>query len=112
MNVADRLHRLVARPHLPRRTVRLRLTLLYGALFLASGAALLAITYGLVREATDGVYVYHGPNGVTGAVIERPGKSSHPPAVASGQINDGTNPPENISPGQAKAQARRLETLA
>src|SRR5438552_5395479 len=29
----------------PRRTVRLRLTLLYGVLFLASGAALLTITY-------------------------------------------------------------------
>ena len=34
--------------HLPRRTVRLRLTALYGALFLLSGAGLLAITYGLV----------------------------------------------------------------
>jgi signal transduction histidine kinase len=33
---------------LPRRTVRLRLTLLYGGLFLASGAALLAVTYVLV----------------------------------------------------------------
>jgi hypothetical protein len=33
--------------------VRLRLTLLYGALFLASGAALLAITYVLVRNATN-----------------------------------------------------------
>jgi signal transduction histidine kinase len=32
----------------PRRTVRLRLTALYGGLFLASGAGLLAITYGLV----------------------------------------------------------------
>jgi signal transduction histidine kinase len=37
---------------LPRRTVRLRLTLLYGALFLASGAALLAITYVLAWNAT------------------------------------------------------------
>lgn len=33
---------------LPRRTVRLRLTLLYGGLFLLSGAALLAVTYALV----------------------------------------------------------------
>jgi signal transduction histidine kinase len=33
--------------------VRLRLTLLYGALFLASGAALLAITYVLVWNATN-----------------------------------------------------------
>jgi hypothetical protein len=37
---------------LPRPTVRLRLTLLYGALFLASGAALLAITYVLTWNAT------------------------------------------------------------
>jgi signal transduction histidine kinase len=33
---------------LPRWTVRLRLTVLYGALFLVAGAGLLAITYGLV----------------------------------------------------------------
>ena len=36
---------------LPRRTARLRLTLLYGGLFLACGAALLAITYALVRAS-------------------------------------------------------------
>jgi signal transduction histidine kinase len=35
---------------MPRRSVRLRLTLLYGGLFLLSGAALLAITYGLVSH--------------------------------------------------------------
>jgi signal transduction histidine kinase len=34
----------------PRRTIRLRLTLFYSALFLLSGAALLAITYLLVRS--------------------------------------------------------------
>ena len=37
---------------LPRRTVRLRLTALFGALFLACGAALLAITNILAREWT------------------------------------------------------------
>jgi len=37
-------------PRLPRRTARLRLTLLYGSLFLVCGAALLAITYELVRN--------------------------------------------------------------
>lgn len=36
---------------LPRHTARLRLTLLYSGLFLACGAALLAITYGLVRAS-------------------------------------------------------------
>jgi signal transduction histidine kinase len=38
----------------PRPTARLRLTLLYGALFLASGAVLLAVTYLLVEQATSG----------------------------------------------------------
>jgi len=38
------------RPALPRRTVRLRLTALYGGLFLASGAGLLAITNILARS--------------------------------------------------------------
>ena len=38
--------------HLPSRTVRLRLTLLYGGLFLLSGLALLATTYLLFRSTT------------------------------------------------------------
>jgi two-component system, OmpR family, sensor histidine kinase VanS len=38
--------------HLPSRTVRLRLTLLYSGLFLASGVALLATTYVLFRSTT------------------------------------------------------------
>jgi two-component system sensor histidine kinase VanS len=38
--------------HLPSRTVRLRLTLLYSGLFLASGVALLATTYLLFRSNT------------------------------------------------------------
>jgi len=39
--------------HLRRRTVRVRLTLLYGGLFLISGAALVAITYVLFEGATE-----------------------------------------------------------
>jgi signal transduction histidine kinase len=42
-----------SRLRLPRRTVRLRLTLLYSLLFLAAGAALLAVTYLLVSSASD-----------------------------------------------------------
>jgi len=37
--------------HLPSRTVRLRLTLLYGGLFFVSGAVLLAIAYLIFRDA-------------------------------------------------------------
>jgi signal transduction histidine kinase len=42
------------------RSVRFRLTVLYGALFLVSGAALLAITYLLVRRETAPVVVRLG----------------------------------------------------
>jgi signal transduction histidine kinase len=49
----------------PQTTVRWRLTLLYGALFLVSGAALLTVTYILVEHAAvsrplGGLFVRHG----------------------------------------------------
>jgi two-component system sensor histidine kinase VanS len=48
--------------HLPSRTVRLRLTLLYGGLFSISGVALLAITYLIFRRASRiNVLVSNGP---------------------------------------------------
>ena len=43
---------ILARLRHPQTTVRWRLTLLYGGLFLVCGAALLAITYTLVAHAT------------------------------------------------------------
>ena len=56
--------------HLPRRTVRLRLTALYGGLFLVSGAVLLAITYGLVagRSEATAFRIVGTHNGVVKAV--------------------------------------------
>ena len=51
MRLADRLPTGRRWRHLPRRTVRFRLTLLYGSLFLATGAGLLAITYVLVQSS-------------------------------------------------------------
>jgi signal transduction histidine kinase len=45
------VRRLASRLRHPKTTVRWRLTLLYGGLFLVSGAALLAITYTLVDNA-------------------------------------------------------------
>ena len=56
------------RERLPRRSVRLRLTLLYGTLFLVSGAALLAINYILVsRQYTSSFFITtaSGQAGVT-----------------------------------------------
>jgi signal transduction histidine kinase len=49
---AERLAARWLRLRLPRRSIRLRLTLLYGGLILLSGAALLAITFLLVKRAT------------------------------------------------------------
>lgn len=48
MDVAGRS---LLRRRMPRRTVRLRLTLLYGGLFLLAGAVLLTITYELVSHS-------------------------------------------------------------
>jgi signal transduction histidine kinase len=50
---------------LPRRSLRLRLTLLYGVVFLLSGAALLTTTYFLVDAATGNAFIVHDKNGVT-----------------------------------------------
>ena len=71
-------HRAAIRPPMPRRTVRLRLTILYGLLFLASGAALLAVTYGLVDSRLTSDLVSHSPaQGATGS-----GPVTAPPSVA------------------------------
>jgi signal transduction histidine kinase len=59
-----------------RGSVRLRLTLLFGALFLAAGAAVLGITYGLVSHATNGIIVartYSGSVQSGGAAETVPG---------------------------------------
>ena len=55
------------RLRLPPPTVRLRLTLLYGLLFLCCGVGLLAITYLLADHATSRAftYTYKSPNGKT-----------------------------------------------
>ena len=53
---------------LPRRTARLRLSLLYGGLFLVCGAGLLAITYGLVRANVPATVSVPGTPNSIGAV--------------------------------------------
>ncbi|MFD7132845.1 sensor histidine kinase [Streptomyces sp. NPDC059894] len=50
-------------PRRPRRTVRLRLTLLYGGLFLVCGVALLAITYLLVAGTEPELFMTEVGNG-------------------------------------------------
>jgi signal transduction histidine kinase len=72
MSAASRPRRKKFAPHLPRRTVRLRLTLLYGGLFLVSGAALLGVTYALVVN-TSGDTFYGGVH-----VFTKQGQSAGP----------------------------------
>src|SRR5260221_9828647 len=59
-----RLRKVLFKLSLPRRTVRLRLTLLYSSLFLASGAGLLAITYVLVAQRIAGPFSVNDSGGV------------------------------------------------
>ena len=65
------------RPHLRQRTVRLRLALLYGLLFLACGAVLLGFTYALVRGTSNAGNVTAHPTAL--------GQAPALQAVASGQ---------------------------
>src|SRR5215469_10581987 len=64
----------ILRPFRPRSTVRLRMTLLYGGLFLLSGAALLAISSGLVVR------------GSSTAVAANPPTAQQPSALTQAQL--------------------------
>jgi signal transduction histidine kinase len=78
---ADRLVTRWLGHRLPRRTIRLRLTVLYGGLFLASGAALLAITYVLVaRQYSSNFFVSNGKAVFVGTSV---------PAESAGQTTIG-----------------------
>jgi signal transduction histidine kinase len=63
MPLTDRLRNAYSKGRLARRTVRFRLTLLYGSLFLVAGAALLVTTYVLVRSSDGFVVVDNSPTG-------------------------------------------------
>jgi signal transduction histidine kinase len=68
------------RVRLPQRSVRLRLTLLYGALFLASGAGLLAINYILVRRRyTNSVFTVSNFKGDLGVSVAGNAGATAPP---------------------------------
>jgi signal transduction histidine kinase len=113
---------------LPRRTVRLRLTVLYGALFLISGAALLTMTYFFVAEATGNAFIAQGKNGITiaGFRIGLPPPSGAPMIIGkqgtnqlSGSAHGSGSRPKagfgvtaGLTPNQARQQSEELQTLA
>jgi HAMP domain-containing protein len=82
-----------------RGSVRLRLTVLFASLFLASGAGLLGITYGLVSHATDGIIVARVSSGT-------PAGGSGPVIGAQGTAGPGDLP----DPSELQTQATRYAT--
>jgi len=80
--------------HLPRRTVRLRLTLLYGGLFIASGAVLLTITNFFVRQATNFVFVQSSDGSTAAGIVAGSGKLPVPAEPPQGAGNPGFNSPQ------------------
>jgi signal transduction histidine kinase len=96
------------RARLPRRTLRLRLTAVYGSLFLLCGAGLLAFTYVLVEHATGGAGM---PCTVTDGIGQLcgPGRA----AGAGGQglrVQTVYTPP--LTTAQAELQARQMTEQA
>jgi signal transduction histidine kinase len=79
---------------LPRRTVRLRLTLLYGVLFLVSGVVLLAVTYFLVTNKFLGEHVFQTIYGNSRVAVSG---GAAGPTIAPGR-----------GPGQSPEQLRQL----
>jgi signal transduction histidine kinase len=115
MALTRRLAALATGPGRSRRSIRLRLTLIYGGLFLVCGAALLAITYVLVDHATAGYFSSKGPGGhpVTGFVGATPGAGQHGSRPRGLQVNgNGRQSTINLTPGQARAVTRQMRAAA
>ncbi|MFF7474802.1 ATP-binding protein [Streptomyces sp. NPDC008092] len=102
MSVLARLAGRFALPHPSRRTVRARLTLLYGALFLASGATLLAMTYALVQSSVWG----DGPQSSTSGGLPSPAVGGGTGALGTGQ------PPEGAAVAMDQLSERAQRALA
>jgi signal transduction histidine kinase len=109
MKLSKRITALAFHPHLPRRTIRLRLTALYGGLFLLCGAGLLAITYALVDSTTPDTFSSTGPNGALIGGLASPNHSgSH--AASSPSLHT-SNAPTPLTPKQNSALTHQLQSL-
>jgi signal transduction histidine kinase len=95
---AQRLPAQLARLRLPGRTVRVRLTVLYGILFVVSGAVLLAIASGVAVVRSSASHVAAAPNRA------RPGSAGSALAEAQAHIQVLQAQLQNLQP-QAAGQA-------
>ena len=117
-----RLRHLIESGRVRLRTVRLRLTLLYGGLFLGSSAVLLTVTYVVVRNLTGDQFVSISKHGLTVAGVQI--ASGPPPSAAgatafssgSGQVTHTAAGPSTAplapTPRQLETQARQLRQVA
>lgn len=97
------------RAHLPARTIRLRLTLVYGSLFLVCGAALLTITYVLVRrQYTGNFFITTGKQSLI--AIAQKGPSFRVGGVGTGRVV-GPNPAQIIAAAHAQSAAALHQLL-
>jgi signal transduction histidine kinase len=87
---------------LPRRTIRLRLTLLYGGLFVACGAALLSITYVLVARRYSSEFFVSTGNAI---VAERGAAAATPKVLFPGVVFTQVAPQPDKVIAQAHAQS-------
>jgi signal transduction histidine kinase len=103
---------------LPRRTIRLRLTILYAGLFLASGVGLIAITFGLASSQES--IVGTKPDGSTFSIAGPEPTGGEPPAGATRPFQQqrpvdgepgGLTAPQSRNPEQLQAQAVRDQAL-
>jgi signal transduction histidine kinase len=91
----------------PRTTVRGRLTLLYGSLFLLSGVVLIAVVYGLVSHETS----QRTNVSVGGVKINLAGQAANPVAVqVSGTSSGGNGLFSPATPGARQIKAATLFT--
>ena len=102
---------LARRLHLPRRTIRLRLALLYGGVFFISGAVLLALTYvGVAR--TQGAYTQVVGVPFVGSVPLR----GRPPSSACSVLRHEAHPQHVtvsvVDPNQRNADLRVLAVVS
>lgn len=101
---------------MPRPTIRLRLTLLYGALFVASGAALLAATFLLTSRATADPIVVTGPHGEVFVTFSGAPGPIDPLLGAAGDSGFTVHSQDPLaaapSPEDLRTQAEQMRSLA
>jgi signal transduction histidine kinase len=109
MTLSKRITALAVRPHLPRRTIRLRLTAIYGGLFLLCGAGLLAITYALVDSTSPDTFSSTSANGALITGLSNPHHGGSHAASSPSLHASGGGPP--LTPKQNAALAHQLQAL-